>query len=282
MTTNYFVDGFTSAEASTDGTVITAAIASAGSVFAATGNFATSNTPLTEWFVNTVELGPLNGAQAVVAGTPFTDSGGTRSWRHNLTVQEYIFLTFTPAPTTHVWSIGFYFKTDLANVNPGQLYDIIMVETSTLGNACIFQLVDGNPIKFQLETSSSIGTKHFPVAGGIAILANHVYWGTVQYNSVAGLGTIACYDPAANWKLIGKGSAPVATDDTGFQRFRFGGAQHGIFPNSNVWYDCMMYDVSTGRFPLGFGGAKAVNRPIQLGGGSDGNIIIGPDVVVSV
>lgn len=257
---SYVVDGFSGAETSTDGTVITTAIVTSGSTFALTPSISLSVTPLTEWFVNTVELGPLNNAVAVVSGAPLTDAGGTRSWRHNLLAQEFIFVTFNPIPSTTSWSMGFLFKTDLNGTNPGNLQDFAQIDTLNVGNSATWQVIDGNPLKGQFESSSILGTKHIPTSGGVTIQSNHVYWITIKLDVVAGMIYGACYDPS-NWSLIFQGSQVISTNDQQIGRFRLGGANHGNLVNFNGWYDCLMYDATHGQFPLGLGiGSDDANR----------------------
>ena len=219
-------------EGAPDGTTISASVLQASTHCGnGTWSYFTHN-PMTGMTISTTAQKRLV-APVTACGTQYTDAAGTRGLRYDMSqTGRSVYYTWPTASNTA--SAGFFYKIGVVDDN---WYSVFAI-TAQGHDFTMLHMHGGD---MYLETWAGI-TNPIPIA------ANTWYWITMQYNA-GGTHYLHVYE-TANWTLLGS-AQNVSTGNWKPDGIELGrtGSEPG-YPASYWYYDQIVVDYATGRFPL--------------------------------
>jgi hypothetical protein len=188
-----------------------------------------------------------------VGGTTYTDNGSRTIAFKNSTDQEYARYTFDE-PHAKV-SMGCFFRVGNFTGSTFGSYDVIALEGDDDFQVLNFQDFPGTEFLWEVHTQAGVG-------GPVRIQANKSYWVTMLWDQNNHEATLRVYDPV-NWQLVG--TSMLGLEDQPCRTVCFGRYDaHGVTSPNSHYYDDLIIDVTTARFPLLPGPAMAPRAPLTL------------------
>jgi hypothetical protein len=205
------------------------------------GSWTTSN--IQKFSIGSQNLGVF-ADPVTVAGASY-DGRGSRSWNYDHSVDNQILTYQLPSGHTRI-SLGMF-------VQPGPYgtwgyFDFAWFEGKTSGQDCVLQLHD-YPTNHVMQVegwSPGFGTKY---GVGIPVTQNTLYWMSLQYDAVAGLCSIAVFDPVT-FVQIGVTSVVPIDKSEAVATMKLGSNGHGVTTNAHTLMDNLLVDWTGARFPL--------------------------------
>jgi hypothetical protein len=234
------VDLFNNGRGANVGTLLSVPILNASTVGSG-GLWTTSN--IQKFSIGASNLGVF-ADPVTVAGASY-DGSGSQSWNYDHSVDNQIVTYQVPRGRTRM-SLGMF-------VQPGPYgtwgyFDFAWFEGRTSGQDCVLQLHDfpTNHVMQVEGWSPGFGTKY---GVGIPVSRNTAYWMSLQYDSVAGLCSIAVFDPVT-FVQIGVTSVVPIDKNEGVATLNLGSNGHGVTTHANTLMDNILVDWTGAKFPL--------------------------------
>lgn len=236
------VTALTRFENSTDGTIMSVAIATAGTVGSGI-TWTTNPGTLLRTFVSTAAELKVDGLQ-VSGGTGYGDSGGTRGMRSRFNVastRDYILAGFTGSAKV---SVGYVLKLGLTWAGGSfSGYNPCLMEGSA-GDYCAFDFEDFPAAGFGVKCETQNGTGTI-----VNMSANTSYWITQLFDQAANAAKVRVYT-TPGLSLVGESTQTFVTastcDHVAWGRYD----THGGSFDEYIYYDDLAMDLTGALWPL--------------------------------
>lgn len=236
-------DVFIDMETGVAGQTLTAPLLASATHVSCTGGWQLTPNPLTTFKVADGDIGQLP-FPVTVAGVQYP-SAGTRvfDYDHSGNSKETANCRFT----TYRAKVSAGMFLQIGPSGTWAAYDYL--QTPGYKTVCIVQLKD-NPTTPMIwaHTTKASGASY--AGQSIPVQANVPYWVTSLYDSVAGLCSVAVFDPVT-WTQIGVTSTAPIDVGTPARSVLIGLNGHGVLTPTHSFIDDLLIDWTAAAFPLG-------------------------------